>query len=47
MDAIAEIKIDSLDDNALAVLEQKLGDARVALDRKLIEIRAAKLPDNA
>ena len=47
VDAIAEIKIDRLDENALAVLEQKLGDARVALDRKLIEIRAAKLPDNA
>ena len=45
-DAIAEIKIDRLDENELTIIEQKLGDARIALDRKLVEIRAAKLPSN-
>ena len=37
---------DRLDENELTIIEQKLGDARIALDRKLVEIRAAKLPSN-
>ena len=42
IDALAEIRIERLDAMSLENLEKKLGDARLALDRKLVEVRAAQ-----